>query len=189
MAAKASAAMSWRPPLGLRAVVEAIAEHGALEEGEAGPGPQPALFLHEGPSPGFGTNGTPALPLARKRMPLNDGCGATCPCSAHETVSCPCGVCHAFCGESLLSLRRRLRPLSIPGINIHGNIFLAFRLLIWQPSLLFLFLLFLLLSFPFFFCGRLSSTLEPSLGSSNAFVLRLLSIHVTNMHSLTTKDC
>ena len=53
----------------------------------------------------------------------------------------------------LLSLRRRLRPLSIPGINIHGNIFLAFRLLIWQPSLLFLFLLCLLLSFLFFFGG------------------------------------
>ena len=99
-AAKASAAMSWRPPLGLRAVVEAIAEQGALEEGEAGPGPQQALFLHEKPSPGFGTNGTLALPLARKRMPLNDGCGVTCPCSAHGTVSCPCGVCHAFCGES-----------------------------------------------------------------------------------------
>ena len=36
VAAKASAAMSWRPPLGLRAVVEAIAEQGALKEGESG---------------------------------------------------------------------------------------------------------------------------------------------------------
>ena len=35
MAAKGSAAMSWRPPLGFRAVVEAIAEHAAPEEGEA----------------------------------------------------------------------------------------------------------------------------------------------------------
>ena len=64
------------------------------------PGPQPALFLSEEPSPRFGTSGTPALPLAGKRIPLTDGCGATCPCSAHGTVSCPCGVCHAFCGES-----------------------------------------------------------------------------------------
>ena len=85
----------------------------------------------------------------------------------------------------LLSLRRRLRPLSIPGMNIHGNIFLAFRLLIWQPSLLFLFLLFLLF---FFFWGGFPPLL------SRVWVRATLSCSVCSsscdqQHSLTTKDC
>ena len=170
--------MSWRPPLGFRAVVEALAEHAALEEGEAGPGPQPALFLPEEPSPGFGTSGTPALPLAGKRIPLTDGCGGPAP----APLTGPCPVPAASVTPSAARVTAALPAPTAAAALKSGHdhprkhlffFFLAFRLLVWQPSLLFLFLLSLS---SFFFFWRPSSTLEPSSSSSNAFVLSLLFI-------------
>ena len=129
MAAKGSAAMSWRPPLGFRAVVDAIAEHAALEEGEAGPGPQPALSLPEEPSPGFGTSGREEDPSDRRLrgdLPL---------LRSRDRVLSLRRLSRLLRRESLLlSLRRRLRPLSIPGMIIHGNISFSFLFFFWPSA-------------------------------------------------------
>ena len=100
VAATASPSMSWRAPPGPRPVAGANDQRVALQEAEAGPGSQQALSLHAELSPGSGTNGTLAPLSEGRRMLLNDGCGAICPCSDLGTWFCPCGVCFAFCGES-----------------------------------------------------------------------------------------